>query len=114
MDSYGIELEFELLWYDDWLEVNKLENNLANYEEWKKTIDEFYLKHIPDPYDFVNTLGAPVEIFYEGEWIKGKIADGYRFRDGIVTVETPDGRKISCATSRTDLYRKGQEDGEIH
>ena len=26
MDSYGIELEFELLWYDDWLEVNKLEN----------------------------------------------------------------------------------------
>lgn len=54
---------------------------------------------------FPYVVGQPVAIFHEGEWHEGTIEAGYRFRDGIVTIRTKDGRKIWCGENRTDLYK---------
>ena len=72
---------------------------------------------LPEPYKpytekFPCVLGQPAEIFFEGEWVRGKIVDGYRFRDGIVTIETDEGKRIWCGQSRTDLYREVEENDE--
>ena len=61
---------------------------------------------------FPCVLGQPAEIFFEGEWVRGKIVDGYRFRDGVVTIETDEGKRIWCGQSRTDLYREVNENDE--
>lgn len=60
------------------------------------------------PFPFV--VGQPAEMFFDGKWEKGKIVAGYRFNDGVVTIETEDGRKLWCGQDRTDLYRPYQED----
>ena len=60
------------------------------------------------PFPFV--VGQPAEIFCDGKWEKGKIVAGYRFEDGVVTIETEDGRKIWCGQDRTDIYRPYQEE----
>ena len=60
------------------------------------------------PFPFV--VGQPAEMFCDGKWEKGKIVAGYRFGDGIVTIETEDGRRIWCGQDRTDIYRPYQED----
>lgn len=44
-----------------------------------------------------------------GIWIKGKIVEGYRFRDGIVTIEDDNGKRYWCGQARTELYRKLKE-----
>lgn len=58
---------------------------------------------------FPNIVGAKVEMFYNGEWVKGKIVEGYRFKDGVVTIETEDGRFLWCGQERTDLYRQCED-----
>lgn len=60
------------------------------------------------PFPFV--VGQPAEMFCDGKWEKGKIVAGYRFNDGIVTIETEDGRRLWCGQDRTDIYRPYQED----
>ena len=50
--------------------------------------------------------GCLAEMYVDGEWIKGKIIKGYRFNDGIVTIETATGKKYWCGQDRTDLYRE--------
>ena len=60
------------------------------------------------PFPFV--VGQPAEMFFDGKWEKGKIVAGYRFSDGVVTIETEDGRRIWCGQDRTDIYRPYQED----
>ena len=60
------------------------------------------------PFPFV--IGQTAEIFCNGKWKKGKIVEGYRFNDGVVTVEAEDGRRFWCGQDRTDLYRPYQED----
>ena len=60
------------------------------------------------PFPFV--VGQPAEMFFDGKWVKGKIVAGYRFSDGVVTIETEDGRRIWCGQDRTDIYRPYQED----
>ena len=62
------------------------------------------------PFPFV--VGQPAEMFFDGKWEKGKIVAGYRFSDGVVTIETEDGRRIWCGQDRTDIYRPYQEDKE--
>ncbi len=57
-------------------------------------------------YKFPHIEGERTEILYNGEWKQGVIVAGYRFRDGIVTIQTDDGEKIWCGEYRTDLYRK--------
>ena len=32
-------------------------------------------------------------MFVDDEWIKGRIVNGYRFREGKVTIETNDGKR---------------------
>lgn len=55
--------------------------------------------------NFPYVEGQPAEIYFDGKWHRGKIIAGYRFRDGIVTVQTEDGQKIWCGESRKELYR---------
>ena len=54
---------------------------------------------------FPYVAGQPAEIYFGGKWHRGKIYPGYRFQDGIVTVQTEDGKKIWCGESRKELYR---------
>lgn len=54
---------------------------------------------------FPYAIGQAVEIFSNGQWHRGKIIAGYRYKDGIVTVLTDSGKKIWCGESRKDLYR---------
>ena len=54
--------------------------------------------------------GQIAEMFYDGKWKRGRIYAGYRFRDGIVTIVTDDGEKISCGEARTDLYREVKQE----
>ena len=49
---------------------------------------------------FPNVVGEKAEIFYNGEWVKGKIVEGYRFKDGIVTIETK--TVDSCGAGRRE------------
>ena len=60
------------------------------------------------PFPFV--VGQPAEMFFNGKWEKGKIVAGYRFNDGVVTIETEDGRRLWCGQDRTDIYRPYQEE----
>lgn len=55
--------------------------------------------------NFPYAAGQPAEIYHNGKWHRGKIYQGYRFQDGIVTVQTEDGKKIWCGESRKELYR---------
>lgn len=55
---------------------------------------------------FYYTVGAEAEIFFDGEWIRGKVTEGYRFRDGVITIITPEGKQIWCPEGRPDLYRE--------
>ena len=43
---------------------------------------------------FPYVIGQRAAIFHDGKWNEGKIVEGYRFRDGIVTILTDDGRKL--------------------
>lgn len=54
---------------------------------------------------FPHVVGQGAEIYYNGEWKRGKIVEGYRFKDGVVTIETPEGKRIWCGEDRKDLYR---------
>lgn len=54
---------------------------------------------------FPHVVGQEAEIFFDGEWKMGRIVEGYRFKDGIVTIETPEGERIWCGEDRKDLYR---------
>lgn len=61
----------------------------------------------PFPY----AVGEAAEIYFEGKWHRGRIVEGYRFKDGVVTIETDDGRKLWCGESRKDLYRPVRKEG---
>lgn len=54
---------------------------------------------------FPYAIGEKAEIFHNGEWKKGKIINGYRFQDGIITIQTEDGETVWCGEDRKDLYR---------
>ncbi len=55
---------------------------------------------------FYYTVGAEIEILSQGEWTRGRVAGGYRFRDGLITMVTGDGKTIWCPEGRPDLYRE--------
>lgn len=54
---------------------------------------------------FPYKIGQPTEVFFDGEWRKGKIVAGYRYMDGIVTIQLENGRRTWVGESRKDLYR---------
>lgn len=43
---------------------------------------------------FPYIVGQRAEIFHEGKWQQGCIVAEYRFRDGIVTIQTDAGQQI--------------------
>lgn len=67
----------------------------AEFQGRKGNMDKF-------PY----VLGERAEIFHNGVWKKGKIVNGYRFMDGIVTIRTDSGETVWCGEARKDLYRQ--------
>lgn len=80
--------------------------NFTDFRDEKPRVMEYAKTDEPE---FPNIEGCPAEIFYDGEWKRGKIVKGYRFGDGIVTIETEDGTQLWCGQSRTDLYRRVEE-----
>ena len=75
--------------------INSMEVDEAYQLEYEKTTSKFPAVE-----------GALAEMLVDGKWIKGKIIKGYRFDDGIVTIEAEDGHKYWCGQSRTDCYRE--------
>lgn len=49
---------------------------------------------------FPEIVGEDIEMFFEGEWIRGKVVEGYRFKEGIVTMEIEDGKTIWCGQDK--------------
>lgn len=62
-----------------------------------------------EAYSFPEVFGEPIEILVDGVWVQGKVINGYRSRDGIVNMETADGKKYWCGCERTDCYRRPKE-----
>lgn len=56
-------------------------------------------------YDFPDIEGQPAKMLVDGMWHRGKIVNGYRFRDGIVTIEDDEGKRYWCGEARTELYK---------
>jgi len=73
-----------------------------------KALEKYERETQEKPFPLI--VGQPAEMFIDGKWEKGKIVAGYRFNDGIVTIETEDGRRLWCGQDRTDIYRPYQED----
>lgn len=42
------------------------------------------------------------------EWVKGNVIEGYRYRDGIVSMKSDDGRIIWCGVESGD-FRKSED-----
>ena len=42
------------------------------------------------------------------EWVKGNVIEGYRYRDGIVSMKSDDGRVIWCGVRSGD-FRKSED-----
>lgn len=72
----------------------------------KQMMSHYCPEHVEiEGFKFPHVVGQPAEICYNGKWIKGKIVAGYRFQDGIVTIETPDGKQVWCGEAQKDYYR---------
>lgn len=57
----------------------------------------------------ITKAGSQIEMLVDGTWIKGTVVKGYRYQDGIVTIETTDGHRYWCGQDRTDIYRRIKE-----
>lgn len=44
----------------------------------------------------------------EFKWVKGSVIEGYRYRDGIVSMKSDDGRIIWCGVKSSD-FRKSED-----
>lgn len=62
-----------------------------------------------ETYSFPEVFGEAIEMLIDGVWVKGKVINAYRSRDGIVNMETADGKKYWCGCERTDCYRQPKE-----
>ena len=92
-----------------------------NWSDWNQCLtnfdpynyDKYYNKEIeikePEPWYY--KLGVMCEIFYKGEWIKGPIIEGERYKDGIITIATDkfESGFLWVPEARTELYRKVEE-----
>ena len=53
--------------------------------------------------------GEKYKMLVDGEWKIGTVIEGYRYQDGIVTIETDEGKQYWCGQDRTDLYKPYKE-----
>ena len=65
--------------------------------------------------NWYNRIGNRIEMkLYEDsdkpdfEWVKGNVIEGYRYRDGIVSMKSDDGRIIWCGVESGD-FRKSED-----
>ncbi len=56
--------------------------------------------------------GRKRRCLYNGEWKRGRVVEGYRFKDGIVTIETPEGNGYGVGKIERIIYRLA-ESGSI-
>lgn len=107
MEPIGIELNLKTF-IDETKEVvqalNKLIDDLEQIEKKYSESQE------SEEYSFPEVFGESIEMLIDGVWIKGKVIEGYRSRDGIVNMETEDGKKYWCGCERTECYRQPKED----
>lgn len=97
--SYEIDSIYGV--YDKVVNVDDI-NNAPTIIEADKEADEMEQKKPIFPC----IEGALAEMYVDGKWIKGKIVKGYRFDDGVVTIEDDNGQQYWCGQDRTDLYRR--------
>lgn len=104
----SITINGELFIGEPTISVNGTGDGVAG-AEINLDIDGDYEEIDDDETRFPYIEGELAEMFVDGEWIKGRIVDGYRFRDGVVTIETNDGKRYWCGQDKTALYRPFKE-----
>lgn len=91
----------------EWIDsIGKVETGILELYMLAFKLVQEQLKHL----EFPGVVGQSAEMLVNGTWIKGKIVKGYRFNDGIVTIETEDGKQYWCGQDRTELYRKTERE----
>lgn len=85
------------------------QEKIKYYDEEGKEISylDYLSKQEFDEKD-ITKAGTELEMFVDGEWKRGVVIEGYRYQDGIVTIQSTDGIKYFCGQDRTDLYRVPQ------
>ena len=73
------------------------------------TLHDYIQEVNSDELRFPCIEGELAEMYVDDKWIKGRIVNGYRFCDGVVTIETDDGKRYWCGEDRTELYRPYKE-----
>lgn len=57
-------------------------------------------------------IGNTIEMNINNQWIKGKVINGYRTHDGVVNMETEDGKKYWCGSSGEGVYFRKYDDSD--
>lgn len=89
---------------DDTPSLEQIEDVIVAYEECKKLEGPKNILVNQEPYYY--EIGAPVLIYWEDKWQNGQITNGYRTRDGLVHVQTDDGRTVSFGEARHEEFIK--------
>lgn len=112
IDKYLIEPELNLKKIIAELkEVTKALNEFTNkLEQIEKGHGDQQESEEDQAYSFPEVFGEPIEMLIDGVWVQGKVIEGYRSRDGIVNMETADGKKYWCGCERTECYRQPKEE----
>ena len=99
-----IETVFDLYGDDYYKDGSWSQYELSNSNIKRK---EFLREHQGETkHPFPENVGDLCEMNVDGTWIRGRIVDGYRFRDGIVTIKDESGNEYWCGADRKDLYRQ--------
>lgn len=57
-------------------------------------------------------IGNTIEMNINKQWIKGKVVYGYRTHDGVVNMETEDGKKYWCGSSGEGVHFRKCDDSD--
>lgn len=55
-------------------------------------------------------IGNIIEMNIDNQWIKGKIINGYRTHDGLINIETEDGKKCWCGVNGEHVHFRKCDD----
>lgn len=57
-------------------------------------------------------IGNTIEMNINNQWIKGKVINGYRTHDGVINMETEDGKKYWCGSSGEGVHFRKCDDSD--
>lgn len=57
-------------------------------------------------------IGNTIEMNINNQWIKGKVVYGYRTHDGVINMETEDGKKGWCGSSGEGVHFRKCDDSD--